>query len=93
MVWEWWGEPYSCLLCPEDQLETSGRPVIDEAFLNDARFLCWKGRHLVPRREALNFCKMGGGLCPALCSTVKMIVNQQKGCGVGQVGIPARLAL
>ncbi len=87
------GALYPILLALEDQLETPGRPIIDEALLDHASFVCWKGGRLIPRREPLNFSEMGGGLFAASCSTMKMIVNQQKGCGVGQVGIPARLAL
>ena len=77
----------------EDQLKTPGRPIIDEAFLDDFGVLRRKGRRCVPRGEVLNFLEMGGGLLPALCSTMEMIVNEEKGCSVGKVSVPARLVL
>lgn len=81
------------LLAPEDQLETPGRPIIDKALLDHASFVCCKGRRFIPRREPLNFSEMLGGLFAASCSTMKMIVNQKKGCGIGEIGIPSWLVL
>ena len=82
------------LLVPcEDQLQASGRPVFDEAGLNEGGILRWKRRGIVAGREILDFIKVGRRLCPALSSAVEMIVDQEKGRGVRQVGIPAGLIL
>ena len=86
-----WGKSRERSLFPEDQLQAPGRPVFNETLLDHIRLFGGKGRGC--GRAFGQAGKMNLGDCPAIGSAVKVVVRQEKGGGVGKVGIAIELVL